>query len=50
MNLDALKEINTNNPEILEQSARDHNANESIVTGIALFAANNGLCFLNRLN
>lgn len=42
MNLDALKEINTNNPEILEQSARDNNANESTITGIALFAANNG--------
>jgi hypothetical protein len=42
MNLEALKEINTNNPEILEQSARDNNTDESTIVGIALFAANNG--------
>jgi len=47
MNLDALKEINANNPEILEQSARDNNTNESTVTGIALFAANNGYASLS---
>ncbi len=42
MNLDALKEININNPEILEQLARDNNADESTIIGIALYAANNG--------
>ncbi|MGY8871622.1 MAG: hypothetical protein ACKVJE_14390 [Pseudomonadales bacterium] len=42
MNLDALKEIITNNPEILEQSARDNNVDENTITGIALYAENNG--------
>ena len=42
MNLDALKEINTNNPEILEKSARDNKADESTILGIAKFAAGNG--------
>jgi hypothetical protein len=42
LNLDALKEINTNNPEILEESARDNSADESTIVGIAKFAAANG--------
>lgn len=42
MNLEALEEINKNNPEILEQSARDNKADVSAVLGIALFAAENG--------
>ncbi|PKG68293.1 MULTISPECIES: hypothetical protein [Pseudoalteromonas] len=42
MNLEALKEISTNNPEILEQSARDNKADEKTIVGIASFAAENG--------
>ena len=42
MNLEALKEINTNNPEILEQSAKDNGSDPEAVKGIALFAADNG--------
>jgi len=42
LNLDALKEIYTNNPEILEESARDHKAHEGTIIGISKFAAENG--------
>ncbi|PSW10331.1 hypothetical protein C9J01_19175 [Photobacterium rosenbergii] len=42
MNLNALNEIVTNSPEILEQSARENKADESVVMGIALFAIGNG--------
>jgi hypothetical protein len=42
LNLDALKEINTNNPEILEQSAKDNDSNPETVKGIALFVVKNG--------
>ncbi|WGV98049.1 hypothetical protein QF117_04105 [Vibrio sp. YMD68] len=41
MNLNALNEIITNSPEILEQSARDSNADEGVVLGIARFAVGN---------
>ena len=42
MNLDALTEINTNNPEFLEQSAKKNGSDPEAVKGIALFAADNG--------
>ncbi|MEZ8649400.1 hypothetical protein AB6D92_10510 [Vibrio splendidus] len=42
MNLSALDEIIINSPEILEQSARDNNADEGVVLGIARFAISNG--------
>lgn len=42
MNLDALREICQNNPEILEQSAKDNEADPYAVKGIALFAIGNG--------
>lgn len=42
MNLEALKEINKNHPEILEQSAKDNKADASTILGIALFVAENG--------
>lgn len=42
MNLHALNELVTNNPELLEQSARENNADESTVLGIARFAIGNG--------
>ncbi|MEI8654999.1 hypothetical protein P4S57_20990 [Pseudoalteromonas sp. Hal273] len=42
MNLEALDELNTNNPELLEQSARDNGLDPEAVKGIALFAVGNG--------
>lgn len=42
MNLNALDEINTNNPEILEQSAKDNGLDPEAVKGIALFVVGNG--------
>lgn len=42
MNLEALTEINTNTPEILEQSAKENGSDPEAVKGIALFAADNG--------
>lgn len=42
MNLDALREINTNNPEILEQSAIENSSDPETVKGIALFVVDNG--------
>ncbi|AUI88144.1 hypothetical protein BS333_17445 [Vibrio azureus] len=42
MNLEALKEIIRNHPEILEESARDSGADESVVMGIAKFSSRNG--------
>lgn len=42
MNLNALKEICTNKTEILEESARDNNADENTVVGIAKLAASKG--------
>jgi hypothetical protein len=42
MNLEALKEIIRNCPEILEESARDNGADESVVMGIAEFSSRNG--------
>lgn len=42
MNLEALREICKNNPEILEQSARDNKADPDTVNGIARFAIENG--------
>ncbi|MDP5211962.1 hypothetical protein ORJ66_02755 [Pseudoalteromonas tunicata] len=48
MNLEALKEIIDNNVEILESSAKDNNADESTVVGIAKFAASNGYESLSK--
>jgi len=42
MNLAALEEINQNNPEILNRSARKNKTDEATITGIALFAAKKG--------
>ena len=42
MNLEALSDINKNNPEILEQSAKANGSDAEAVKGIALFAADNG--------
>lgn len=42
MNYDALKEIVDNNVEILEASARDNNADENTIVGIAKYAIGNG--------
>ncbi|MES2826366.1 MAG: hypothetical protein V4732_22430 [Pseudomonadota bacterium] len=42
MNLEALKEICKNNPEILEKSALDNGSDPDTVKGIALFAIGNG--------
>ncbi|EPM7948215.1 hypothetical protein ACTQ8R_001632 [Vibrio parahaemolyticus] len=42
MNLEALDEIITNNPEILEESAVNNGSEEHIVMGIARFAIANG--------
>ena len=42
MNLSALKEINQNSPEILNESSRNNKADEAMITGIAAFAAENG--------
>ncbi|WP_163924078.1 hypothetical protein [Photobacterium sp. Alg240-V54] len=42
MNLEALKEIIKNSPEIIEESACDNGADENVVMGIAEFASRNG--------
>ena len=42
MNLSALKEINQNQPEILNESARNNKADEEKIAGIARDAAENG--------
>lgn len=41
MNLDALREINNNYPEILEQSARSNSVDKEVIKGIALFVVMN---------
>lgn len=48
MNLEALKEIIDNNVEILEASARDNNAPEDTIVGIAKYAVNNGYDELSK--
>lgn len=42
MNLHALDEIINNNVEILESSARDNNADENTIVGIAKYAVKHG--------
>ena len=42
MNLSALKEINQNSPEILNESSRNNKADEATITGIARVAAEKG--------
>jgi hypothetical protein len=42
MNLDALREINNNCSEVLEQSARNNSVDEEIIKGIASYVVING--------
>ena len=42
MNLDALKEINTNNPEILEQLAKEKGSSPDVIKGISLHVVDHG--------
>lgn len=48
MNLDALKEINKNHEELLEESAKNNGSDPEVVKGIALKAASRGYDELSK--